>query len=206
MSILTSIRSFLTKAAPAASVNPVTAGTGITSVFGEVADFAARDSVRLCRSIAAIAAGRNAAEIASAQIRLYYTRKTGQTVPKNFPFRVIAKEQDQGELIEITEHPSLTLLDKCNPFRNHHDFFEETSMFIDCTGDAYWWVKKGPLGVPAELWVLDSARVTVVPDEKLFIKGYLYGTGTGRVALRPEDVIHFRRPNLRSPICGQGRI
>ena len=204
--LIESIRNVFSKAAPAASQNPVADGTGIVSVFGDVADFDARDSVRLCRSIASIAAGRNASEIASAQLRLYYTRKPGQTIPKNFPFRVIAKAQDQGELIEITEHPSLTLLEKCNPFRNHHDFFEETSMFLDCTGDAYWWVKKGPLGVPSELWVLNSARVTIIPDDKLFIKGYMYGRGAGRVTLRPDEVIHFRRPNMRSPFYGQGRI
>ena len=168
-----------------------------------------KDAVsKYSRSWAWTCARKNAVEQAGAVLRLYVRRGTGETLPKNFPFRTIRKAVGEvtEDAVELTEHPFLDLMQTVNGFRNGFDFREETSLWMDCTGDAYWYVERGPLGTPSELWLLNSNLIRIVPSETDFIRGYLYGTPGKQVALPVEDVVHFRLPGIQSLYYGTGRI
>lgn len=207
-----------------------TSGTGMVSPIGVTPRYEEQESIRQFRSWVYNCASRNAVMIANAPLRLYAVRSRGESLPKHAPYRrlsalsqrhlqhrvrkavdshVSRRWANGGEVIEITEHPFLDLMRQVNPFRNQFDHMEETSIFSDCSGNAYWYIVKGRgmlAGIPAELWLLPSQYVTIIPDKEKFIKGYLFGGQNSRVALTPDEVVHFRRPNMRNQYYGMGRI
>jgi len=112
------------------------------------------------------------------------------------------------EIEEITEHPFLELMRNVNPQRNEFDLKNETELFLELTGNGYWLLIpsniRGASGlrIPAEIWVLPSQRVKIIPDSKEFVKGYEYKVGMRRQMFSPGEVIHFRFPNPHSLLYG----
>ena len=172
-----------------------------------------------------ICASRNASAVASVPLRLYASRATGQEkagrgirhigksvskaefnrLQKRYPRHKGLRQAVEVE--EILEHPMLDLLQNVNSTSNRFDSVELTSTFIDCLGNAYWYVPRDTMGVPRELWVLMAHWMFVVPDEKKVVKGYLYGLDRKtQTAFEPQDIIHFRTPNPLSQFYGMGCI
>lgn len=213
-----------------ATTGELQAQSGIYTMSGASPRYEIKDSVQKCNSIAYNCASRNAVGRASSPLRLFSVRATGEDLPKIAPFnRMPHREQkaiiarvrkaitpsqvarwSNGEVIEITDHPFLDLMRQVNPYRNSFDHMEETSLFEDCSGNAYWYILSGrgvQAGIPTELWLLPSQLVTIVIDQKRFIKGYMFGNNLNKgVALTPDEVIHFRRPNMANRYYGMGRI
>lgn len=169
------------------------------------------------------AANLNAVAMSAAPLRLFSVRRKGEGMPKTAPFRrlekyaqkqVMQKQKitgdDNTEVVEITEHPFLELLKKVNSFRNGFDHMEETSLFQDCTGNAYWYVERNQAGLlqgtPTAVWILPSNYVSIVPDPEKYIAGYIYGVYGRKLAFDETEIIHFRRPNLKDQFYGMGRI
>lgn len=222
------------KAVPGAAPEFGSSSGGILMTGSRSPQFAAADALTQFKSTAYNCASRNAVGRASSRLRLYAVKPATEDLPKIAPVRRMKMLEQEGvirhavksvqpstiaawssgEIIEVLDHPFLDLIQRVNPFRNQFDFMEETSTFEDCTGNAYWYIVTGTgvlKGIPVELWLLPSQYVTIVPDKNQFIKGYLYGaSGFGvsgkSVALLPNEVIHFRRPNLRDQFYGMGRI
>ena len=76
------------------------------------------------------------------------------------------------------------------------------------TGNGYWWKYQiDEFATPTELWVIPSHKMRPVPDERLFIKGYLYDPGDGQeILLKPWEVVHFREYHPLSPFVGLSPI
>ncbi len=108
------------------------------------------------------------------------------------------------EVAEVTEHPFLDLMQNVNPVMNGSDLREITSMFLDLTGEAYWYVVRNRLGVPVELWPIPSPYMTPIPGKSLeeFVVGYEYQRGGVKQQLPVEDVIPFQFPNPMNPFKG----
>lgn len=220
-----------TKSVPFDTGNPNAGSAAFAELFGVSRGDTAynkQDALKAFRSWVFIAASRNAAAVADAGLHLYHVTK-GAERPEVAEYGEVNEEQERSvrrwarksldpkkaaalsgnELVEIFDHPFLTLMQTCNPFRNQFDFMEETQMFFEVTGDAYWYLVPGTgslSGIPQEMWLLPSHLMTPIPDEKLFIKGYLLRKGTGQVALAPEEVVHFRKPNILNPRIGMGNV
>jgi len=83
-------------------------------------------------------------------------------------------------------------------------------IYLECTGNAYWHpIIDTDLGVPGNLWPMPSQWTWVVPDEEIFIRGYLFGrTRTGAQEFEPDEVIHFRtaNPSDEGLWYGKGKI
>jgi HK97 family phage portal protein len=109
-----------------------------------------------------------------------------------------------ADVEEIVEHPFLELIKNVNPFSNMSDLLELTVMFMDLTGDAYWYMPRNGAGVPGQLWILPSQYVTAIAGKTLdtFIEGYKFQRGNSSVILPMEDVIPFSYPNPKSQITG----
>jgi HK97 family phage portal protein len=107
---------------------------------------------------------------------------------------------------EIFEHPFLDMLRNVNPFMNRFELLELTTIFLELTGNAYWYIAKNKLGTPAEIWLMHSQFVKVVPDKKEFIRGYLWEMYGKKIAFSPEEVIHFKYPNPKSMYYGMGPL
>jgi len=109
-------------------------------------------------------------------------------------FRLYAQRGNQ-EPREIEEHPFLDMLWKVNPFETQYNFLFRTQANLDLTGNAYWYVAKNQLGVPAELWLLPTDKVTIVPSRSDVISHYELSNYKDTVNFDPEEIIHLKYPN-----------
>jgi len=110
------------------------------------------------------------------------------------------------EVEEVTAHPFLELMKHVNPFMNESDLKELTSLFLDLTGEAYWYIVKGTLGQPVEIWPIPSIYIRPIPGKTLkdFIAGYEYQRGAKSETLSVDDVIYISCPNPRNQFQGMG--
>ena len=60
-------------------------------------------------------------------------------------------------------------------------------------GNAYWYLVGDAQGRPREIWVLRPDRVSIVPDERRVVGGYLYEIDGQHIPLDAIEVAHFRR-------------
>ena len=157
-----------------------------------------------------VCASRNAETIAGIPLKLYvrggsanyYERRGLSRTEKTYIEYITRKAADDVE--EIQEgHPLIDLLDTVNVELTNSELVELTVTYQELTGDAYWYLEPGPLGLPAAIWPLMSQYVRVVRDAQGVLTGYLYGKDQmSRVALSAADVLHFRYPNPKDPDYG----
>jgi HK97 family phage portal protein len=160
----------------------------------------------------------NAAVCASFPPRLFVTTGPGQARPK-CAAKALPPAAEQrlralphlalytraaAAVEEVTEHPLLTLLRQVNPIHNAFDLWELTQVYLEVHGRAFWYLDRGPLGTPANIWILPSQNVTPkrAPDSPRPVDYYQYRTGAREQRFAPEDVIFFRYPDPRDPYTG----
>ena len=115
-----------------------------------------------------------------------------------------AKKKETKE--KITEHPFLDVITAVNPFSNRFELMALTQMYLELTGNAYWWIPKNALGIPYMIWVMPSQWVKVVPSAEKFVAGYVLQVPSKGVPIPfdEEDVIHFKFPNPNNLFYGTG--
>jgi HK97 family phage portal protein len=116
------------------------------------------------------------------------------------PLRVY--DSRDADHIEISEHPLVTLLENPNPYLSRFELIEQTLGLLELTGNAYWFLNAGRDGLPVEIWPLRPDRITIVPDEHEYIRGYLYEVDGQRVPLLPVEVVHFKRWHPSNDLYG----
>lgn len=161
-----------------------------------------------------VCASRNAETIAGIPLRLYvrggtrnyYQRQALSVNQKRHLSAVTQKSMDNVE--EITEgHPLIDLIETVNNEDTTATLVDNLVMSQEITGDAYWYLTKGPLGTPVEIWPLMSQYVRVVRDSQARLVGYLYGKSeSDRIALDAADVIHFKYPSISDPDYGDSPL
>jgi HK97 family phage portal protein len=107
------------------------------------------------------------------------------------PFRVVARVGERE--IAICDHPFERLLRRPNPLMSRFELIEHTVGNLEIHGNAYWFLGGEPGGLPLELWPLRPDRVSVVPDARRGVRGYVYEVDGRRVPLDAAEVVHFRR-------------
>jgi len=107
---------------------------------------------------------------------------------------------------EIASHPFLDLMREVNPFHTRFWLWSQTMTFLELTGNAYWWVVSDALGVPREIWLVQSQYMRVIPDAHKFISGYEFRMNGRKLRFSPSEIIHFKYPNPRSLYYGQGPL
>lgn len=165
----------------------------------------------------------NSVAVASVPLRLYAARAVGQSRSKATAVPISVEQEmylrrksslqnhdclkTAAEIEEVVEHPLIDLLNSVNDFENRFETMELTNTMNDLTGNCYWFISNGPLGIPDHLQVLRSQWMTIVPDKKTFIKGYLYGRQYDKkIRLDPDEVVHFKYPNPHNPWYGMGPV
>ena len=171
----------------------------------------------------------NAAAVGSQDLHLYATVEEGQNnkflhkhipvshsrwenIKKNSSLKSMARVKQAENVVEIVDHPLITLLQNMNKFNNNYESFELTSIYLDMIGDAYWYIKKDEYGMPEEIWVLQGQYMKIVPAKRVFLKGYLYGVpdlnsidqSKGLIKFNKDEIIHFKTPNPNSMYYGLG--
>jgi len=150
-------------------------------------------------------ANLNAASLASIPLRLYIRGST-----RRFPTRELSPKQraepGAAEVQEITAHPLLELLADANPTITGYELRELTAEYLELVGNAYWWLERGPLGVPKGIYPLMSQWVSIVPGDE-GVAGYVYGvTQNNQIRYDAREVVHFRYPNPSDQFYGIGPL
>lgn len=108
---------------------------------------------------------------------------------------------------EVIEHPFLELMIQVNEFMNGFDLMESLFLHQDLTGNAYWIILRGPLGIPEQIWPLMPQYIKIVPDRQKFISHFEYTVNLAeKHIIKPEDMVHFKTVNPRSAFYGLGPL
>jgi HK97 family phage portal protein len=95
--------------------------------------------------------------------------------------------------IQLPDHPFERLLRRPNPLMSRFELIEHTVGGLEIHGNAYWFLAGEPGGAPQELWPLRPDRVSVVPDARRGVRGYVYEVDGRQIPLEAAEVVHFRR-------------
>ncbi len=105
------------------------------------------------------------------------------------------------------DHPAQELLDRVNPHWTGGDLWRATETYLNLWGESYWAVERDEAGVPFELWPLRPDRVRIVPDEREYIRGYVYtGPSGNSVPLAADEVVRLRYFNPMDEYAGLSPI
>lgn len=112
------------------------------------------------------------------------------------------------QMRDIPNHPFETLMRKPNPLDSRYEFLQATVAMKKLTGNAYWWLNcEDENSQPDELWLIPSHLIQPVPDEQMYLRGYVYSPGNGRkIMLQPWQMVHFRSFNPFSRFIGLSDI
>ena len=116
------------------------------------------------------------------------------------------------ELVEVNDHPILSLLDRFNETTTQSDAFYLTEAHLDLTGDSFWYLEGGANGaIPENIYLLQPDKIElelgdVYAGASRLVKGYNYrNTVDGTVIdvpYEPEEILHIKVPNPKNPYRG----
>jgi HK97 family phage portal protein len=110
------------------------------------------------------------------------------------PFHVCVQSASRQEGdIQLTNHPFEQLLRRPNPLMSRFELIEQTVGCLEIHGNAYWFLAGEPGGTPQEIWPLRPDRVSIVPDARRGVCGYVYEVDGRQIPLEAAEVVHFRR-------------
>lgn len=183
---------------------------GTYDAFGTQPEPNKMDLVRAYEDIVYACVSLIVHNISCVPIRLYVKTGTGQRKPKCETRRVEAKCIEKVKSLgmganveEVTSHPLLDLIHKCNPYHNKHGLVELTQIYLELTGNAFWLMNFNGLGIPEELYLLPSQYVFPERDENFFVKAWRFGQGSEQKLYDLRSVCHFKFANPLDPY-GEG--
>lgn len=115
-------------------------------------------------------------------------------------------KKQKEELKKISNHPFLDVINSVNPFSNRYELFMITQIFLELTGNAYWWIPRNNLGVPYMIWNIPAHWMKVVPSQEKFIEGYICKVpNIGRfIPFDEDEIVHFKFPSPMNLYYGYG--
>jgi HK97 family phage portal protein len=103
-------------------------------------------------------------------------------------------EHDQTPLPPT--HPLARLLEEPNPWMTSWEMWYLTILYLELTGNCYWYAMPDSSGRPSELWIVPTPWVKILPDPVRFIRGYeVTAPGASAEVFAPSDIIHLKYPN-----------
>jgi len=105
-------------------------------------------------------------------------------------------------------HPLCRLLDNPNPWLTPWEMWYLTIVYLELTGNCFWYVASRRigdkrLGTPAEVWIVPTPWVKVIPDAEMYVKAYeVSPPGVPTEMFEPDEIIHLKYPNPMNPHYG----
>jgi len=117
------------------------------------------------------------------------------------PFKVMIWNGEAYE--EVKEHPLIDLLYNVNENMNYYELIYMHALWMELTGNSYWYIVRDNTGKPREIWDLEPGRVKVVAGKERLVSGYVYMAPDGtQVPFSIDEIIHFKYPNPHSRFYG----
>lgn len=163
----------------------------------------------------------NARAVSRQRLRLYVAKGLGSAVYRDT--RSLTREQKQWlyknegldswltkavDVEEVVDHPFLVMMRHVNPMMNQADMWMLTEKFMGITGNSVWWKRKNALGVPYQIWFLETQFLTPSLGKSIdeFVLGFIYDNGKNRVPFDMEDLVHHKYPSLTNKVMGMSPI
>ncbi len=106
----------------------------------------------------------------------------------------------QGDTFEIVPaHIWNDTMAAVNEVHTRSNLLYITATHLELAGNAYWYIVKNNLGVPAELYPILPQHMKIVPAEDKIIAGYIYEKDRKKIAFAPDEIAHFKLPNPVDP-------
>lgn len=167
-----------------------------------------------------IAAQKNAIAFSNTPIRLYVSKKTNDQkilVPTKAvnPSQKYSMQRraslspwitKAADVEEVQEHPIIDLLKKVNDFTNGFELFFDTDLYLELTGNAYWYVVRDNFGLPVSIWSLPAQYMYIIPSAENYIAGYKWKRGAVEVDFTPEEIVHFKLGNPNDQYYGMSPL
>ena len=120
-----------------------------------------------------------------------------QEVARQRPFLFLNTGQADHEQTPLPHtHALARLLDDPNPWTTPWELWYLTVLYLELTGNCYWYVVPTVSGAPGELWIIPTPWVRVVPDPIQFVKAYEVAVpGLPTEVFAPHEVVHLKYPN-----------
>ena len=133
-----------------------------------------------------------------------FLRGNLETKPSTF----VQRKAVQGDMVEVFEHPILELLDNPSPEMDGYTLAVQRFLNLQITGNAYLHpIISETLGVPVELWNMQSDMVSIIPDGTMdLVDYYVYGKLPNTTEFRKDEVLHEKQPNPSDPFYGRGWV
>ncbi len=167
-------------------------------------------------------ANRNAINSAQVPLNLFVAKPTGtksnsrfKTVKPNKETlnyltnspstkQIVARAADVEQLLE---HPFIELIQNVNEFMNGFELFEITYLYLELTGNAYWFIERDVFGKPVELWPLMPQYMKPILHNRKFVVGYEFSiNNVNKFFYEFDEIIHFKYPNPKDPFIGMGKL
>ena len=100
-----------------------------------------------------------------------------------------------------SDHPVARLMQRVNPWTTSNDLWRSTEIHLNLWGSAFWALERDADG-QWEIWPLRPDRVTVLPDDRRYLRGFVYQGRTGPVAYTPDEVVWLRYYNPLEEYAG----
>ena len=84
----------------------------------------------------------------------------------------------------VRNHPGQRILERVHRWYTSSDLWRATEIYLNLWGSAYWAVERDEHGQP-EIWPLRPDRVSIVPDRREYVRGFVYNGRNGPVATLP---------------------
>ncbi len=167
-----------------------------------------------------ICASKNSNAVAAAPLRLYVGKQTKNTKVIVKTAKLDRKNEErirrQGNLIpyhrkaveleEVIDHPFLETLKTVNPLINRFDLWDGTQLWLELTGNAFWYIYKDKMGVPQEIWPLPPQYMKIVASREKIVAGYVYQRAVEKIPFENEEIIHFKFFSPTGSLYGTGPL
>ena len=101
-----------------------------------------------------------------------------------------------------SDHPAQMLLDRVNPWYTRGDLWQATEIHLNLWGQAFWALERDETG-RREIWPLRPDRMTILPDRRSHVRGFVYrGSGGVPVAYTADEVVWLRYFNPLEEYAG----
>ena len=109
--------------------------------------------------------------------------------------------QGVGKPAVDPEHPVARLMARVNPWTTSNDLWRSTEIHLNLWGSAFWTLERDAAG-EWQIWPLRPDRVTPLPDERRYLRGFVYQGRSGPVAYTPDEVVWLRYYNPLEEYAG----